>query len=561
MDDTKKKKGLRWLAFLLFPFLLVGKAVLSIRKAFQVSEEKLLAPDREIPPNAPYHRQRRVVQVGAGIPITATVFVPAGEGPFPAVVIIHSWGLWRIQCDTLYAPMFARRGYVVVTYDCRGWGSSGGEVSCAAPDRELCDLEDMITWMTSPESGLPVDPERIGVTGVSYGGGHSFLIATRDDRIKAAVPMNGWTDLNFSLMPNRCWKMVWSLFLFAGSMWAVKANPKNDLVRWLKTVLKERDLGAVEQELVERSAIHMVDRVKCPMFIVHSWNDDLFEPNQILDFYMKLDVPKKLHMANGIHGYDAGRGDLFVPNEIWDDARRWFDYWLKGDRDNGIADEPAVRYYQPWNREMAVAEEWPPEHVDDTVFFVRSEHQSTINAGMLSSEAPDDHEPADLMVNNTVSNLHSSGMPVLRTNVLRNKPIPGTPFSIPGDSAAFTSVPLEREDIIVGAPRVRLFVSSSTSECQVNALLYDVSPKGFCHLVTHCGSMRSDLEPGAAYEFDFELIACAHRFSAGHRVRLVLCAADPLFVMPSRVPSYYRLFHTAEHPSSLTLPVVQHATA
>ena len=555
MKDWSAKKWRR-LLFLLFPVALIGRALYAIRKAYRDRDEKLLEKNREIPETAPYHRQRRVVQVSAGIPITATVFVPSGEGPFPAVIMVHSWMMWRLQCDLLYAPSFARRGYVVLTYDCRGWGSSGGEVSCAAPDREMVDLEDLITWMTSPESGIPVDPERIGITGVSYGGGHSFLIAARDERIKAAAPMSGWTDLPFALAPNNCWKYIWSLVLFFGSMWALKFNLKNDLVRWLKTVVVERDLKALRGELEARSAKNSVGDVKCPMFVVHSWNDDLFEPNQILDYYCKLEVPKKLHMANGIHGFDPGRGDMLVPNEIWDDARRWFDYWLKGERDNGIADEPPVKYYQPWDRRMVTAEGWPPPGVSDLTYYMRGEHPSTVNAGFLLAEAPSGREPAELLTNNTVSNLHTSGIPILRLNVLDRLPIPGVPFSIPGDSAAFTTVPLEEPLERVGAPRVRLQVASSTAECQVNALLYDVSPRGFCRLVTHCAFMKNDMEPGKVEELDFELIACAYRFSAGHRIRIVLCAADLLYVLPSLVPSYYRLFHSADHPSSLTLPVM-----
>ncbi|HEY5494538.1 MAG TPA: alpha/beta fold hydrolase, partial [Candidatus Anoxymicrobiaceae bacterium] len=207
MEKTNRYKKLRrFLFFAVLPLSLVGKAVYSVLKAMRQREDKLLEADRKLASGAPYHRHRRVVQIGDGIPLTATVFIPSGEGPFPAVIMVHSWMGWRIQCDLLYAPSFARNGYVVLTYDCRGWGSSGGEVSCAAPDRELCDLEDMITWMCSPESGIPVDPEKIGITGVSYGGGHSFLAATRDPRIKAAAPMNGWTDLNFALTPNGCWK-------------------------------------------------------------------------------------------------------------------------------------------------------------------------------------------------------------------------------------------------------------------------------------------------------------------------------------------------------------------
>lgn len=562
MDKVKRNRRIRRVLLLVVgPLLLWAKAIHGVLKALRHREDKLLEADRVPAAAAPYHRQRRVVQVGEGMPLTATVYIPAGEGPFPAIIMVHSWMMWRAQCDLLYAPSFARRGYVVLTYDCRGWGSSGGEVSCAAPDRELCDLEDMITWMCGPESGIPVDPDRIGITGVSYGGGHSFLAATRDPRIKAAAPMNGWTDLNFSLAPNGCWKAVWSMNLFIASFWAMKFNLKNDLVRWLKTVVIERNLTGVSDELKARSAIHDVDKVKCPMFIVHSWNDDLFEPNQVLDFYEKLDTPKKLLMANGIHGFDAGRGDVIVPNRIWDEARRWFDYWLKDEKDNGIDKEPAVTYYQPWNREMASCETWPPENVKDIKYFIHGQHPDAINSGLLTLDTPEDHEPADLFINNTVSNLHTSGPPMLRPNVFHNAPIPGVPFSIPGDSVAYTSHRLDREMVLVGAPRVDLRLTSSTNECQVNALLYDVSPRGFCRLVTHCAAMRADMEPDRVEDFYLDLIACAHRFPAGHAIRLVLCASDPAFVFPSLVPSSYRLLHTSEHPSSLTLPVRQEEAA
>ena len=552
----KKKKSLRFIFLFLFPFALFIKAIYSVWKAFRGAEERLVEPDRKIPAAAPYHRQKRVIQVGDGTPITATVFVPQGEGPFPAIILVHSWMFWRLQCDVLYAPSLARRGYVVLTYDCRGWGSSGGEVSCASPEYELRDCEDMITWLTSPESGIPVDPERIGIAGVSYGGGHSFLMATKDERIKVAVPMNGWTDLYASLTPNGCWKWIWSLTLFLGSLWAVKFNPHNILVRWLKSVVVERNLGLVKDDLDERSAIFDVEKVKCPMFIVHSWNDDLFEPNQILDFYKRLNVPKKLHISNGLHGFDAGRGDILVPNEIWEEARRWFDYWLK-DEKNGIEKEPPVKYYRPWERRMATAWSWPPENVRESKFYLRGEHPGTINAGMLSEEAPQELEPAELIINNTVSNGHTSGPPMMRPNVIRNTPVPGVPFSIPGDSTAFTTPPLDKEVIMVGAPRLSCFINSSREECQINAFLYDVSPRGFARLVTHGCSMRFDMVPTEVEELRVELIACAYRFPPLHRIRLVLCAADTLFVFPSLNPAYYRIFHRPSYPSSIVLPILE----
>jgi predicted acyl esterase len=146
---------------------------------------------------------------------------------------------------------------------------------------------------------------------------------------------------------------------------------------------------------------------------------------------------------------------------------------------------------------------------------------------------------------------------MIRPNVFNNLPIPGGFFTLPGDSVAFTTGPFISETDMVGAPGVDIFATSSTHECQINALLYDVSPRGFSRLVTHCAMMKSDMVPGEVAEFDFELIACAHRFKAGHKARLVLCAADPLYVFPSLVPSQYRVLHTVENPSSVTLPLME----
>src|SRR5439155_8515175 len=42
-----------------------------------------------------------------------------------------------------------------------------------------------------------VDPDKIGVTGISGGGAATFWIAAADERVKVAVPVSGMSDLQF----------------------------------------------------------------------------------------------------------------------------------------------------------------------------------------------------------------------------------------------------------------------------------------------------------------------------------------------------------------------------
>ena len=138
----------------------------------------------------------------------------------PAVILCHGWGGVRSHFNQAYAPEFVTAGYVVLTFDYRGWGDSdsrlvikekmpepdeGGMITVRAQAiRELVDpldqTEDIINCINFLSGEPGVDPDRIGLWGTSFGGGHVVYVATLDKRVKCIVSQvpamdGGWVNL------------------------------------------------------------------------------------------------------------------------------------------------------------------------------------------------------------------------------------------------------------------------------------------------------------------------------------------------------------------------------
>jgi hypothetical protein len=149
-----------------------------------------------------------------GIQLHAEIFSlkSLGGKPLPTIIMAHGWGgtAANFRWD---AMALANAGYLVVTFDYRGWGQSNGRLILTAPPekkegrlftaqveelREYVDpIEQTTDWFNviSWAMGEPaVDKNRIGLRGSSYSGGHVFYVAARDPRVKALVSQVGAFD-------------------------------------------------------------------------------------------------------------------------------------------------------------------------------------------------------------------------------------------------------------------------------------------------------------------------------------------------------------------------------
>ncbi|GAA4014100.1 alpha/beta fold hydrolase [Allokutzneria multivorans] len=136
------------------------------------------------------------------VQIDATLYLPE-RTPAPAVIVAHGFGGNKDSVAT-DATELANRGFVVLAYSARGFGRSTGQIALNARDYEIADAEQLVSWLSrQPEVALdgPGDP-RVGVTGGSYGGALSLMLAGVDRRVDAIAPVITWNDLAQALIPN-----------------------------------------------------------------------------------------------------------------------------------------------------------------------------------------------------------------------------------------------------------------------------------------------------------------------------------------------------------------------
>lgn len=137
---------------------------------------------------------------------------PKSEGPHSAILALHGHGGGKGEVVGLVTPtrqrygiQMVRRGYVVFTFDFMPFGQrresehnaqEGFEYACNSTlirtllwgyNLLTLNIFDAFRALDYLETRQEVDPDRIGVMGLSYGGTVSMYATVLDPRIKAAV--------------------------------------------------------------------------------------------------------------------------------------------------------------------------------------------------------------------------------------------------------------------------------------------------------------------------------------------------------------------------------------
>jgi uncharacterized protein len=172
-----------------------AEMALVLRRLKDQSELELRRPQNPTKPY-PYHDEdvsyENKVQ---NVTLAATLTIPSGKGPFPAVVLITGSGpqdrdesLLGHKPFLVLSDYLTRHGIAVLRADDRGTAKSTGDFSKATTADFATDTEAGIAYLkTRPE----VNPHKIGLIGHSEGGIIAPMIAARNSDVAFIVMMAG----------------------------------------------------------------------------------------------------------------------------------------------------------------------------------------------------------------------------------------------------------------------------------------------------------------------------------------------------------------------------------
>jgi dipeptidyl aminopeptidase/acylaminoacyl peptidase len=248
----------------------------------------------------------------AGDQLQGWILKPPGFDPtrkYPSILEIHGGPLTQYGFFFMHEFYFlAAQGYVVYFSNPRGGRGYGEEHAKAIHlNWGSADYDDIMAWTDTIQALPYIDPQRMGVTGGSYGGYMTVWIIGHTQRFKAAVAQRCVSNLT-SMWGSSDYNWTFELDL-------MKKPPFEDLQRaW------------------DLSPVKYIGNAKTPTLVIHSEHDyrcPIEQGEQVFVALKRLGVDSEMvRFPDEFHGVSrSGRTDRRIVR--LKQIQRWFDRYLK----------------------------------------------------------------------------------------------------------------------------------------------------------------------------------------------------------------------------------------
>lgn len=551
----------------------------------------------------------QIIDIGAGVRLERAIpctmrdgtilladhYYPPQPGPNPTLLMRQPYGR-DIASTVVYAhpAWFARHGYNIVIQDVRGRGGSEGDFYPFRHEQQ--DGVDTIAAIRQ----RPECNGDIGMYGFSYQGATQLLAAAaQPEGLRCIAPamtacdlFHGWFYQNGAL--RLASTMGWGLQMLKEDARRRNLPEASDLLerawaslsaQFLHTpyaqhpVFDHEQLPTYLRDWIEHDTpgdywhtldtSQQLDRITIPALHLSGWYDTYLSGSIGGFVSLTRHAPNQYLIAGPwVH---IPWGDRIGPNRLGPEANldtdalllRWFNHWLKGTGE--FAPEPRIRHFALGENRWHTASEWPGKPTHTLFLHSQGRANSSKSDGTLATAAPTIAEPPDLYI-------YDPEVPVPAPGGLANAsgPTDQATLELGNNFLCYTTAPIAAALHVFGSPEATLYATTSAPNADLVAKLVHLKPTGEATFLC-LGICRATVPPDTPHLWHFTLDPTSCVFAPGDRVRLeIASSAFPLFdrnpgnATPPRDASPWNwqrstqiLFHDAEHPSALHLPLTE----
>ena len=513
------------------------------------------------------------IPMADGTRLAARLWLPedAEADPVPAILeyIPYRKRDYTRGRDQGMHPYFAGHGYAAIRVDMRGSGESDGLLLGEYLQQEHDDALDVIAWLAAQ----PWCSGAVGMMGKSWGGFNALQVAARrPPALKAIITVMSTDDRYADDIHFMGGQLLGDNLEWGTVMMVFSARPPDPAIvgdrwraMWLDRLANDPFLPAIWLEHQRRddfwrhgSVNQDWSAIQCPVFVVSGWADGYSDP--VFRLLEHLQVPRLGIVGPWAHIYpqDGVPGPAIG---FLQEGLRWWDHWLKG-KATGIMDEPMLRaWLQDGVPPATYYAERPGRWVGENAWPSPSllTRRFALNHDGLG-ERPGVERPLTVATPQTVGLAAGdfSGSGTVGD-------LPGDQREEDGKSLTFDSEPLAATLEVLGAAHVEIEIAVDRPQAFLAIRLNDVAPGGAATRVTYGilnlsrreGPIQTvPMVPGQRTRVRVQLHDAAHRFAAGHRVRVSISTSYWPLVWPSPEPVTLTVFAGS---GTLRLPVRQPA--
>ncbi|MCO4820873.1 MAG: CocE/NonD family hydrolase [Flavobacteriaceae bacterium] len=333
-----------------------------------------------------------------------------------------------------------------------------------------------------------------------------------------------------------------------------------------------------------------------PSFWFASWYDVSITPNLTLfnharnnskDEFIRenqyLVIAPTLHCA-----YTRATENTMVGQRSVGDARlnyneqitKWFDLWLKEDKNDFKETTPRVQYYTMGSNKWQAAETWPPENTEMVTYYLNSEGSanSRFGNGTLSTKKAGKDNP-DGFVYDPMKAVPSYGGNVCCTgNAVKGGAWDQKDMEARNDILVYTTEVLKEDTEVTGFIKSKLYVSSNVKDTDFTIKLIDVYPDGTAYNLDETiqrvryregYDKEVFMEKGNVYEVDLTAMSTSNLFKKGHSIRVEISSSNfPRFTRNLNtggnnydesigIVAHNKVHHSSKYPSQIQIPIAK----